>query len=140
MTEKQHNNEMTYVEVIGDTVYGKHLIATISISIAFSLIGFFIGKQIFPKIAPEQMVQSYSLLLGIAGSLIALLTNTFLFKPKRTLNETPSTSEEISEVYRQLQLDIEEERQSIKDDPVIAQEMKEQGIYDMFMNEQEDKR
>ncbi len=72
--------------------------------------------------------------------MIALFTNTLLFKPKRTLNETPSTSDEISEVYRKLQFDIEEERQAIMDDPVIAQEMKEQGIYDMFMKEQEDKR
>jgi hypothetical protein len=86
------------------------------------------------------MVQSYSLLLGIAGSLIALLTNTLLFKPKRTLNETPSTSAEISEVYEKLQFDIEEEREAIGNDPVIAQEMKDQGIYDMFMDDKEERR
>ncbi|MEI3614587.1 hypothetical protein [Pseudogracilibacillus sp. SO30301A] len=75
--EKTHNEKpVTYVEVIGDTVYGKHLITTITISVSFSLIGFFIGKQIFPSIAPAEMVQSYSLLLGIAGSLIALILNT----------------------------------------------------------------
>lgn len=136
----EHEQDKAYVEVIGDTVYGRHLITTISISISFSLIGFFIGKQIFPLIAPEQMVQSYSLLLGIAGSLLALLTNTFLFKPKRTLNETPNTSDELSEVYQQLQYDIEEERQAILDDPVLKEEMKNQGIYDMFMKNEEEKR
>ena len=139
MSEKQHKNE-EYVEVIGDTVYGRHLIITITLSISLSLIGFLIGKQIFPNIAPEQMVNSYSLMLGIAGSLIALLTNTLMFKPKRILNETPSTSAEISEVYKQLHFDIDEERESIKNDPVIAKEMKEQGIYDMFMKEEEEKR
>lgn len=134
--EQQEKNKAPYVEVIGDTVYGKHLIITISLSIASSLIAFFIGKQIFPRIAPEQMVESYSLLLGIAGSLIALLINTLLFKPKRTLNESPNTSAELSAVYRELQFDIEEEREAILNDPVTAQEMKNQGIYDMFMEEE----
>ncbi|WP_405096707.1 hypothetical protein [Oceanobacillus sp. FSL H7-0719] len=141
MSEERAHNEkpVTYVEVIGDTVYGKHLITTIAISISFSLIGFFIGKQIFPSIAPEEMVKSYSLLLGIAGSLVALFINTILFKPKRTLNEVPSTSDELEDVYKQLRFDIEEERQSILNDPVTAQEMKEQGIYNMFIKEKEDK-
>lgn len=141
MSEERKDNEktITYVEVIGDTVYGKHLIITIALSVTLSLIGYFIGQRIFPSIAPEEMVQSYSLLLGIAGSLVALLINTFLFKPKRTLNEVPNTSDELEEVYKSLRLDIEEDRQSIKADPVLAQEMKDQGIYDMFMNEKEDK-
>ncbi len=73
-----HEKPMTYIEVIGDTVYGKHLMTTIVISISVSLLGFFIGQKIFPAIAPEEMVQSYSLLLGIAGNLLALLINTFL--------------------------------------------------------------
>ena len=140
MSEEQKIDEkpISYVEVIGDTVYGKHLIITIGLSISLSLLGFFIGNQIFPKIAPVEMVQSYSLLLGIAGSLVALLINTLLFKPKRTLNEVPNTSDELEEVYKQLGFDIEEERQSILDDPVIAKEMKDQGIYDMFIKNEEE--
>ncbi|MHA6250858.1 hypothetical protein [Oceanobacillus sp. CAU 1775] len=129
----------TYVEVIGDTVYGKHLIFTIAISISASLIGYLIGSQIFPLFAPEQMIRSYSLMLGIAGSLLALVINTFLFKPKRTLNEVPNTSDELEEVYKKLGLDMEVERESIMNDPVIMQEMKEQGIYEMFIKNEEDK-
>lgn len=143
MTDNQSNTtekeSITYVEVIGDTVYGKHLMITIGLSIATSLLFFYIGKQFFPLVAPEEMVQSYALLLGIAGSLLALVINTFLFKPKRTLNEVPNTSDELEEVYEKLHLDIEEDRQSIKDDPVLMKEMKEQGIYEMFMKEEEDK-
>lgn len=130
----------TFVEVIGDTVYGKHLIITIGISIFLSLAGFFAGNKIFPLIASEEMVHSYSLLLGIAGSVIGLIMNTLLFKPKRKLNETPSTNTELSEVYETMQFDMEEERQSILNDPVTAKEMKEQGIYDMFIQDEEDKR
>ena len=134
MTEHDQKSSQTYVEIIGDTVVGKHLIVTILISVVFSFIGFFIGRElIFPRIAPEEMVQSYSLLLGIAGSVTGLLINTFLFKPKRTLNETASTNNELSEIYKDLQLDMEEERESILNDPVTIQEMKEQGFYEMFI-------
>ncbi|GIO24177.1 hypothetical protein [Oceanobacillus sp. J11TS1] len=134
MTEHEQKSSQTYVEIIGDTVVGKHLIFTILISVVFSFIGFFIGRElIFPRIAPEEMVQSYSLLLGIAGSVTGLVINTFLFKPKRTLNETASTNNELTEIYKDLQLDMEEERESILNDPVTIQEMKEQGFYEMFI-------
>ena len=122
------NESRTYVEVIGDTVYDKHLIATICISLIFSLGAFLIGKNIFPHIAPETMVQSYSLLLGIAGSLVGLVVNALLFKPKRTLSETANSSEELREVYEELQFDLAEERVAILNDPVTYKEMKELGI------------
>jgi hypothetical protein len=127
------NQSKSYVEVIGDTVYGKHLVGSIVVSILLSLSLFFIGKKVFPLIAPEEMVHSYSLLLGIAGSVSALILNSFLYKPKRKLNETPSTNQDLSEVYEDLQLDIDEEQESILHDPVITKEMKEQGIYEMFL-------
>ncbi|MBM7599340.1 hypothetical protein JOC34_001708 [Virgibacillus halotolerans] len=130
----------SYVEVIGDTVLGKHLITTIIISVFLSLGFFHLGKFIFPKVAPENMVQSYSLLLGIAGSLIALLVNALLFKPKRKLLESSGTTEELSIIYKDLQLDLEDERESITNDPVTMEEMKEQGIYDMFFSDEEDRK
>ncbi|AXI10256.1 hypothetical protein CUC15_15525 [Oceanobacillus zhaokaii] len=132
------NESRTYVEVIGDTVYDKHLIATICISLIFSLGAFLIGKSIFPRFAPETMVQSYSLLLGIAGSLVGLVVNALLFKPKRTLNETANTSEELKEVYEELQFDLAEERVAILNDPVLHKEMKELGIAEMYLAEKED--
>ncbi|WP_152655408.1 hypothetical protein [Oceanobacillus sp. CFH 90083] len=137
MTEQEQKRSQTYVEIIGDTVVGKHLIVTIFISVVLSFVGFFTGREfIFPRIAPEEMIQSYSLLSGIAGSVTGLLINTFLFKPKRTLNETVSTNNELSEIYEKLQLDMEEERASILNDPVTAREMKEQGFYDMFISDE----
>lgn len=137
MTEPEQKRPQTYVEIIGDTVVGKDLIMTISISVVLSFIGFFAGRElIFPRIAPEEMILSYSLLLGIAGSVTGLLVNTFLFKPKRTLNETASTNAELSEIYEKLQLDMEEERESILNDAVTAEEMKEQGFYDMFISDE----
>ncbi|RDW18804.1 hypothetical protein CWR48_09850 [Oceanobacillus arenosus] len=133
----KRDESRTYVEVIGDTVYGKHLIATICISVIFSLGAFLIGKNIFPQIAPESMVQSYSLLLGIAGSLVGLIVNALLFKPKRTLSETANSSEELQKVYEELQFDLVEERKAILDDPVILKEMKELGIAEMYLADEE---
>lgn len=134
MEEPEQKRSQAYVEIIGDTVVGKDLIMTISISVVLSFLGFFAGRElIFPRIAPEEMILSYSLLSGIVGSVTGLLVNTFLFKPKRTLNETASTNAELSEIYEKLQLDMEEERDSILNDPVTTAEMKEQGFYEMFI-------
>ena len=139
VNQSPSNHDESYVEVIGDTVYGKHLMMTIIISVCLSLAGFFLGREvIFANIAAEKMIESYSLLLGIGGSVVGLILNTFLFKPKRRLNETASTSDELSSVYEKLQFDIHEEREAIKNDPVIIQEMKEQGFYDMFMESEKE--
>ncbi|WP_339179847.1 hypothetical protein [Oceanobacillus sp. FSL W7-1293] len=137
MEEPEQKRSQAYVEIIGDTVVGKDLIMTISISVVLSFLGFFAGRElIFPRIAPEEMILSYSLLSGIAGSVTGLLVNTFLFKPKRTLNETASTNAELSEIYEKLQLDMKEERDSILNDPVTMAEMKEQGFYEMFISDE----
>ncbi|GIO18088.1 hypothetical protein J18TS1_11880 [Oceanobacillus oncorhynchi subsp. incaldanensis] len=137
MEEPEQKRSQAYVEIIGDTVVGKDLIMTISISVVLSFLGFFAGRElIFPRIAPEEMILSYSLLSGIAGSVTGLLVNTFLFKPKRTLNETASTNAELSEIYEKLQLDMKEERDSILNDPVTVAEMKEQGFYEMFISDE----
>ncbi|WP_339234235.1 hypothetical protein [Oceanobacillus sp. FSL W7-1281] len=137
MEEPEQKRSQAYVEIIGDTVVGKDLIMTISISVVLSFLGFFAGRElIFPRIAPEEMILSYSLLSGIVGSVTGLLVNTFLFKPKRTLNETASTNAELSEIYEKLQLDMKEERDSILNDPVTVAEMKEQGFYEMFISDE----
>lgn len=137
-SQRQNGDEaVEYVEVLGDTVLGKHMIISIIVSVFLGLGGFLLGKEIFPKIAKENMVNSYSLLLGIAGLVVALFINTALFKPKRELVEEDSSVEKISEVFDEYKFDIEEERKVIKNDPTLEKEMKEQGIYLMFFNEKE---
>lgn len=137
---QQKNNkqsEMEYVEILGDTVYGKHMITTIIVSGTLGLGGFLLGQMIFPKIAPENMIDSYSLLLGIAGLVLSLIINSLIFKPKRKLIEEESTVDKINEIFEDYGLDIEEEREAIKKDPVMMQEMKAQGIYNMFFSNEE---
>ena len=142
-TNSQKNvgqKEVEYVEVLGDTVYANHLIITIIVSGSFGLGGFLLGQKIFPGIAPENMANSYSLLLGIAGLVIALIINSFLFKPKRKLVEEESTGDKLLEIFGDYGLDIEEEREAIKNNPDILKELKDQGIYNMFFNDKEVKK
>lgn len=135
--KNNEQNEIEYVEVLGDTVYGKHMITTIFVSGILGLGSFLIGQNIFPKIAPEEMINSYSLLLGIGGLVLSLIINALIFKPKRKLIKEESTVDKINEIFEDYGLNIEEEREAIKNDPVIMKEMKEQGIYNMFFSNEE---
>lgn len=129
--------EFEFVEVLGDTVYGKHLIVTILVSGSLGLGGFLLGQRIFPYIAPENMQNSYSLLLGVAGLVLSLIINSLLFKPKRKLVEEESTEDKLKEIFDDYGLNLDEEREAIKNDPAILKELKEQGIYNMFFSEKE---
>ncbi|EST52381.1 hypothetical protein T458_15490 [Brevibacillus panacihumi W25] len=132
-TEKQtgKSNE-TYLEVLGDTVVPSSILLSVVISMTFSIGGYFVGKSIFPSIAEPKMVASYSLLLGIAGSVLALILCAKLFKPSRILKEEESSVESFQEILRDMQVDAKEEYQLIVNDPVTRKEMEELGILDTF--------
>ena len=132
-TEKQtgKSNE-TYLEVLGDTVVPSSILLSVVISKTFSIGGYFVGKSIFPSIAEPKMVASYSLLLGIAGSVLALILCAKLFKPSRILKEEESSVESFQEILRDMQVDAKEEYQLIVNDPVTRKEMEELGILDTF--------
>ncbi|WP_052947859.1 hypothetical protein [Aneurinibacillus tyrosinisolvens] len=119
-----------YLEILGDTVVPSNILYSVLLSIFFSLGGYFLGKNIFPLLADKKMVPSYSLLLGIAGSLMALVICSRLFKPSRILNESETTIEGMHEVLKDLQLDPQKEYEIIKNDPVTRKEMEELGLID----------
>lgn len=127
-----------YIEVLGDTVYGSHMILTIIISVCLGLGGFLLGQYIFTNVASENMVDSYSLLLGIAGLIIALAINSLLFKPKRKLLEEENSLSKMNEIFTDYHLNLEEEREDIKNNPTVTREMKKQGIYNMFFPDEEE--
>lgn len=132
-TEKQtgKSNE-TYLEVLGDTVVPSSILLSVVISMTFSIGGYFVGKSMFPSIAEPKMVASYSLLLGIAGSVLALILCAKLFKPSRILKEEESSVESFQEILRDMQVDAKEEYQLIVNDPATRKEMEELGILDTF--------
>jgi len=122
----------SFVEILGDTISEKQLIISIALSIFVSLGGYKLGQFIFPSIAEEKMVNSYSLLLGITGTVIVLALNSFFFRPKRILVEDEISSHNMAEVFQDLQLDIDEERRLIEEDPVTKKELEELGVLSNF--------
>ncbi|KYD07936.1 hypothetical protein [Heyndrickxia sporothermodurans] len=123
-----------FIEILGDTTSSKQLIVAILMSVVVSLGGYKLGQYIFPKIASPQMVNSYSLLLGIAGTVIVLFLNAVLFKPKRILVEDEISNSTMEDVFKDLQLDIDEELRLIDADPITKRELNELGVLANFEN------
>ncbi|MBU8772388.1 hypothetical protein KM923_23045 [Cytobacillus oceanisediminis] len=121
-----------YLEILGDTILPNHLLLAIIISVGISLGGYNIGLWLLPSIASAQMVPSYSLLLGISGSVLSLVICSFVFKPKRILIEEETSTESMIEVFKDLQLDPREELKLIEDDPITKKELEELGVLNHF--------
>lgn len=124
--------KQTYLEILGDTIVPNQLLLSIIISVTISLGGYNLGLWFFPSIANENMVASYSLLLGIAGTVFSLLLCSFVFKPKRILIEEETSFESMKDVFEDLQLDIHEELALIENDPITKKELEELGVLEQF--------
>ncbi|TCP27838.1 hypothetical protein EV207_11765 [Scopulibacillus darangshiensis] len=132
------NQSNYYVEILGDTVSPAHALFSILISTALGLGGFLAGKRIFPAIAEQKMVDSYSLLLGIVGCVVALILCALLFRPKRILTESQINDMDSEGLLKSLQVDLNEEYEVIKRDPMIRKEMEDLKIKDIFIPKEED--
>jgi uncharacterized membrane protein (UPF0182 family) len=121
-----------YLEILGDTILPNHLLLAILLSVSVSLGGYNIGLRLFPSIANDNMVASYSLLLGILGSVLSLIISSIIFKPKRVLIEEETSSESMKQVFEDLQLDPVEELRLIENDPVTKKELEELGVLNSF--------
>lgn len=126
-------SEKKYIEILGDTVHPIHVTVSIILCATFSLTGFLAGKRLFPAIADEKMVLSYSLLLGIGSGLAATLIAALLFRPKRFLIESTASPEEIEAILHDMQIDPSEEADMIQKDAVTRKEMEELGISHIFV-------
>jgi hypothetical protein len=128
----QNNGKNMYLEILGDTILPNHLLLAIIISVGISLGGYNIGLWLLPSIASAQMVPSYSLLLGISGSVLSLVICSLVFKPKRILIEEETSTESMIEVFKDLQLDPREELKLIENDPITKKELEELGVLNHF--------
>ncbi|ALC86708.1 hypothetical protein AM499_13370 [Bacillus sp. FJAT-22090] len=128
----ENNNTKTYLEILGDTILPNQLLLAILLSVGVSLGGYNIGLWLLPSIASENMVASYSLLIGISGSVISLVICSIIFKPKRLLIEEETSSESMKQVFEDLQLDPIEELKLIENDPVTKKELEELGVLNSF--------
>lgn len=123
----------TYLEILGDTILPNQLLFAVLISVGISLGGYNIGLWLLPSIASESMVASYSLLIGILGSVFSLVLCSILFKPKRILVEEETSSESMRQVFEDLQLDPLEELELIENDPITKKELEEFGVLNSFL-------
>lgn len=123
----------TYLEILGDTILPNQLLFAVLISVGISLGGYNIGLWLLPSIASESMVASYSLLIGILGSVLSLVLCSILFKPKRILVEEETSSESMRQVFEDLQLDPLEELELIENDPITKKELEEFGVLNSFL-------
>lgn len=134
--QKQDDNDSTnkkpFLEILGDTIVPNQLLFAIILSVSISLGGYNIGLRIFPAIASENMVASYSLLLGIVGTVLSLALCSIIFKPKRILLEEETSYESMRDVFDDLQLDPHEELRLIENDPITKKELKDLGVLKHF--------
>lgn len=123
-----------YLEILGDTIKPNQLLLAIILSVSISLAGYNLGLFFLPNIAAENMVASYSLLIGISGSVLSVIICSIVFKPKRILIEEETSKENMREVFEDLQLDPLEELALIENDPITKKELEELGVLNSFRN------
>ena len=124
-----------FVEVLGDTVSPVHIISAVIISLVLSFGGNYLGEKILPGLVSERLVGSYALLMGIIGSVFALIINSKLFPPKRILTEIEYSKDEQYQVLEELKIDFNEERRILENDPVTTKELKDLDMLDIFIEE-----
>lgn len=124
----------TYADVWGDRVKVKSMLVAMLIGVVICLSMFILGKHILTATSiDDSMANSYSLLFGVAGSLISAVISGILFKPQRELNEEDIETDDKASIIRELNLDMKEEAEALAfTDRKTIQEMKELGLYDVF--------
>ena len=138
--QQQDDNDSTnkgqkkFLEILGDTIVPNQLLLAIIISVVISLGGYNIGLRIFPSFASENMVASYSLLLGIVGTVLSLVLCSILFKPKRILLEEETSSESMREFLKICNWILYEELRLIENDPITKKELEELGVLKAFLS------
>lgn len=122
------------VEVWGDTADTRHLAWAIVIGIGISLTGFLIASRILvAHVSSPELARAYAMLAGLAGCVLSGVICAFIFQPKRDVVEgaasDPAWREEVV-----AQLAEEHGGLGSMDDlpPVVAREMKELEIYELF--------
>jgi hypothetical protein len=126
--------KMVYADVWGDRVKVKSMLIAMLIGVVICLSMFMLGKHILAATSiDESMANSYSLLFGVAGSLISAVISGILFKPQRELNEEEIEIDDKAAIIKELNLDMKAEAEALAHtDKRTIQEMKELGLYDVF--------
>lgn len=142
MTHQPHPapEEETYLEVWGDTVSSKHLLWSILLGVGVATTVFLTAQWALDTLGTDPaMVDSYSLLIGLAACLAVAVVCARLFPPKRHLTEMDANSDS-----RESAMDAIEAEVGPIGDPddfprPVLEEVKMLGLYDDFKRRHQEK-
>ncbi|MCB8822903.1 hypothetical protein [Microvirga rosea] len=120
-------------EVWGDVVDLRQLGVAIIIGAAISLGTYFIAGRIFAATVEVAAVgRAYAMLAGLVGCVVSGIVCAKLFPPKREVMESAADPSWRAEAMEQLAAETGTIGRIEDLPPVVAQEMKELGLYDLF--------
>lgn len=123
-------------DIWGDTVDLRNLTGGILIGVVLSFCCYLGASTAISSSYPDlaaNLVSAYSLLFGIGSCVLSAVVSAKLFKPKRTLNEEEFSEADRERVLKELQIDLEKEREELKYvDEKVLQEMKDLRLYELF--------
>jgi len=122
------------VEVWGDTVALPHLAGAIAIGAVVSLVFYFAASRtLVAVVSTPALARAYAMLAGLAGCVIAGVICARLFPPKRTVTEGTDADPAARRAVLDRLAEEVGDLGAVHDLPdVVAQEMKELRIYDLF--------
>ncbi|MEJ1117316.1 hypothetical protein V9K92_02400 [Phyllobacterium sp. CCNWLW109] len=123
-------------EIWGDVVSRPQLAKAMLIGALVSVAVYFLALQtIAPSASTPAVGKALAMLAGILGSVISGAICARLFAPKRTVVEQAQTGIAWqTEILEQLELEGGPIGRVEDLPPVVAQEMREVGLYDLFKN------
>ncbi|MCA1322854.1 hypothetical protein [Herbaspirillum sp. alder98] len=125
-------------EVWGDTVDARHLGLSIGIGAAISLGLYALAEFSLRRLMDNaQMAHAYAMLGGIVGCLLGGIVSALLFKPKRVVQEEVADEAFRATVLADLTKQYGDLGRLEDVAPEVLAEMKELGLYDMFLQAQQ---
>ncbi|MCD6640665.1 MAG: hypothetical protein LT071_12220 [Nocardioides sp.] len=120
------------IEVWGDTVDTRHLSISIALGAGIATPTFLLGRRFFTATVEDQtLAQSYALLLGLAGCLVAAVIAARLFKPKRIVTQEESTTGSRREALEAIAADGGEWTDPAVLPREVQDELRQLGLYDV---------
>ncbi|CAO3359213.1 hypothetical protein [Azospirillum palustre] len=127
------------IEVWGDTVDSVHLGLAMAIGCAISLGAFLLANRILAGlVAAPEMARAYSMLVGLAGCLVAGALCARLFPPKREVVDRAADPAWRETLMAELRAEPGGFGRLADLPPAAVAELKEMGLYDLFAAEERD--
>ncbi len=134
LAEKSPAKETDLAEVWGDIVSRRQLAISLIIGGAVSIAFYFAALRLLAGAGATPAIdRALAMLVGIVGCIVGGFICSRLFKPKRYLSEDATGSDAWRmEIVQQIEAEEGEIGDARALPPVVQQEMKEVGLFDLF--------